>query len=472
MTILERMKIIQDPSDWSRQYDYKKLAQIGGYRYSPGTIPKEVEGEWTLPNGLRLKIIKATGSYSAHRVFVLCDCNKWVTAGRIRQHYASTEHSGERAARMSDQRKAEIAAQLRAGAERKHLLQSRIAVAKAMIIADGLYPEVFGNASSGYRLASEGYPELEYDESVRKDPNFRLVNVATIGGVEHAIYKRGDRKYAIPLVSEMERMLKGQERPTLKIAKGKAVVDALYMEVETLVDAVQEALVRLLASGERGAKETLVSRTVQLTEELKLSKKTKETQRLFEVSRKEMAETLRKMRTADKATADKLRKHYEAMLAKLHDLAAKIKKAKFRTTGIHVQLQLLVGRAVRASAVFQALALSVDFDAIKELVLTAALADYPNDAVEARAVWKAWRSLVAAGARGRIHAPPHVNTSECLTLGPYQTSWTTSGVCTDDVDTKAVGRSLIADPKSGKLLPLVVYEPSLGILIANVGAWR
>lgn len=75
--------------------DYKgKLAALVGRRITGNAIPKDLHGTFVAPNGLRVRIEKATGAYAKHRIFAECDCGEWIPIGRFHQHLDSKAHGG------------------------------------------------------------------------------------------------------------------------------------------------------------------------------------------------------------------------------------------------------------------------------------------------------------------------------------------------------------------------------------------
>jgi len=76
----------------SGSIDYGRLSQITGVAMPSATIPKTLQGEWTTPEGIHLRILPASGAYAKHRTFVQCSCGEWTPLGRFNQHVQGSDH--------------------------------------------------------------------------------------------------------------------------------------------------------------------------------------------------------------------------------------------------------------------------------------------------------------------------------------------------------------------------------------------
>ena len=76
----------------SGSIDYRRLSQITGVAMPSATIPKTLQGEWTTPEGIHLRILPASGAYAKHRTFVQCSCGEWTPLGRFNQHVQGADH--------------------------------------------------------------------------------------------------------------------------------------------------------------------------------------------------------------------------------------------------------------------------------------------------------------------------------------------------------------------------------------------
>jgi len=74
--------------------DYSgKLASILKRRIVGNRMPKDLEAVATTPNGLRIRIEKASGAHAQHRLFVWCSsCREWIPYGRVAQHSGGNKH--------------------------------------------------------------------------------------------------------------------------------------------------------------------------------------------------------------------------------------------------------------------------------------------------------------------------------------------------------------------------------------------
>ena len=80
---------------WSSAPDYEgKIAALVGRSVRGRVLPKDLQGTFVAPNGLRVRIEKATGAYAKHRIFAECDCGEWIPVGRFHQHLDSKAHGG------------------------------------------------------------------------------------------------------------------------------------------------------------------------------------------------------------------------------------------------------------------------------------------------------------------------------------------------------------------------------------------
>ena len=72
--------------------NYHRLSEITGVPMPGSVIPKDLEGQWQVWGMFYLRILRATGAYAKHRVFITCSCGEWVPLGRFNQHTRGDDH--------------------------------------------------------------------------------------------------------------------------------------------------------------------------------------------------------------------------------------------------------------------------------------------------------------------------------------------------------------------------------------------